>query len=229
MSMITMEELSGLEERIGYTFKNKALLMQAVTHSSFANEQRINKKPHYERLEFLGDAVLEMVVSAYIYKHYPDRREGEMTRMRAAMVCETALAYCAEDLELGRYLILGRGEEAMGGRYRESIIADVMEALIGAIYLDGGIRKVTAIIEQFILSDLEHKQVFYDSKSILQEWSQQRGSQLVYEVIGEEGPDHDKLFKVAVSVDGARLGEGEGRNKKAAEQKAAYAALLSME
>ncbi|MBQ7678650.1 MAG: ribonuclease III [Butyrivibrio sp.] len=227
--MITLEELGELEQTIGYEFKNKALLVQAVTHSSFSNEQRINRRPHYERLEFLGDAVLEMVTSAFLYKHYPDKREGEMTRMRASMVCETALAYCAEDINLRKYLILGKGEEATGGRNRESIIADVMEALIGAVYLDGGIRKATAIIERIILSDLEHKQVFYDSKSLLQEWAQSCGTQPVYEVTGEEGPEHDKLYRVAVSVDGVRLGEGEGRNKKSAEQKAAYAALISIE
>ena len=143
MAMLTEEDLSRLESDIGYKFKNKALLLQAVTHSSFANEQRINKKPDYERLEFLGDAVLETVTSAYLYRAYPDKKEGELTRLRAALVCEPALYYCSRTIRLSDYILLGRGDEAIGGRQKESIVSDVMEAVIGAIYLDSGIKDCT--------------------------------------------------------------------------------------
>ncbi|MCR4901459.1 MAG: ribonuclease III [Butyrivibrio sp.] len=227
--MITEEKIHELEEKIGYEFKNKKLLKQALTHSSFANEQKINKQPDYERLEFLGDSVLEMVSSTFLYNTYPDKKEGEMTKMRASMVCEAALAYCAADIGLSEYIILGKGEEATGGRHRESIISDVMEAVIGAIYLDGGIDYAIKHINRFILSDLENKQIFYDSKSVLQEiiQSKQLGA-IHYELCGESGPEHDKIFKTAVYVEGRKLGEGAGKTKKAAEQKAAYEAILAM-
>ena len=227
--MITIEDLSELEETIGYEFRNKELLLQALTHSSFANEQKINKKPDYERLEFLGDAVLELVTSSFLYKKYPDKKEGELTRLRASMVCETALAFCAEEIGIKKYLRLGKGEEATGGRNRESIIADVMESIIGAIYLDSGIRRATAHIERFILSDLENKRVFYDSKSALQEYVQAHGkTEIRYEVVGQTGPDHDRSFRVAVFIGNDPKGEGEGKTKKAAEQRAAYEAILQL-
>lgn len=227
--MVTLEDLSELEEIIGYSFKNKDLLLQAVTHSSFANEQRINKKPDYERLEYLGDAVLELVTSQYLYRKYPEKREGELTRMRAALVCETALVCCAEEIGIGRFMRLGKGEEATGGRNRDSIIADVMEAVIGAIYLDSGIRRATAHIERFVLSDSENKQKFYDSKTKLQEYVQANGHAAIrYEVIEQSGPDHDRTFRVAVYIGDDPKGEGEGKTKKAAEQKAAYEAILQL-
>ena len=161
--------LQVLEERIGYRFQNIALLKQALTHSSFTNEQKINKQKHYERLEFLGDAVLEMVSSEFLFKAHPQMPEGELTKLRASMVCEPSLAFCARDLELGKFILLGKGEESTGGRKRESITSDVMEAVIGAIFLDGGIECAKAFINRFILSDLEDKQLFYDSKTNLQE------------------------------------------------------------
>ena len=216
-----------LEERIGYQFQDKRLLKQALTHSSFANEQKINKWDDYERVEFLGDAVLELVSSDYLYRTHPQLPEGELTKMRSSMVCEPALAYCARDIELGRFIFLGKGEEATGGRKRESITSDVMEAVIGAIYLDVGIIPAKAFIDRFILSDLENKQLFYDSKTILQERVQKRGETLQYVLIEESGPEHDKLFRVEAVIGGRRIGEGSGRTKKQAEQQAAYQALLA--
>lgn len=219
--------LKVLEERIGYSFRNQALLRQALTHSSFSNEQRINRGKNYERLEFLGDAVLELVTSEFLYKTHSLVPEGELTKMRASMVCEPSLAICARDLELGQFMLLGRGEEAMGGRNRDSIISDVMEAVIGAIYLDGGMESARAFINKFVLADLEDRQLFYDSKSSLQELVQGKlKKELCYELLEESGPEHDKLFRVSVHMDDQVLGTGEGKTKKAAEQQAAYRALL---
>ena len=224
--MYRQEELKELEERIGYVFVHKELLYQALTHSSFSNEQKINKYKNYERLEFRGDAVLELLSSRFFYETYPEMSEGQMTRLRSSMVCEPALAFCARDISLGKYILLGKGEEATGGRKRDSIISDVMEALIGAIYLDGGIRKADRFVKKFILSDLENKQLFYDSKTILQEKVQKAGKELTYELVEETGPEHDKIFVVEAKIDGAVVGRGQGRNKKSAQQQAAYQVLL---
>lgn len=224
--MYKQNELAKLEEKIGYEFKNKRLIMQALTHSSFSNEQKINKFKNYERLEFLGDAVLELLSSQFFFETYPDMSEGQMTKLRSSMVCELALAFCARDLSLGNYILLGKGEEATGGRKRDSIISDVMEAVIGAIYLDGGIKEADKFVRKYILSDLENKQLFYDSKTILQEQVQKEGRSIVYELVSESGPDHDKLFVVEAVIDGKTAGRGQGRNKKSAEQQAAYQVLL---
>ena len=224
-----MEEytMENLQERIGYHFKNTALLKRALTHSSYMNEQKINKNGDYERLEFLGDAVLELVSSEFLFHEHPEVPEGELTKMRASMVCEPSLAFCARDIELGNFILLGKGEENTGGRERDSIISDVMEAVTGAIYLDGGMEPAKAFIHRFILSDLEDKQLFYDSKSNLQELIQGKlKKEFQYELLEESGPEHNKLFKVAVRMEDEVLGEGEGRTKKAAEQQAAYKALL---
>lgn len=219
--------LESLEERISYEFHNMALLKQAVTHSSFTNEQRINKKKNYERLEFLGDAVLELVTSEFLFKAHEAVPEGELTKMRASMVCEQSLALCARDLDLGRFVLLGKGEESTGGRSRDSIIADVLEAVIGAIYLDGGMEQARLFIDKFILSDLEDRQLFYDSKSSLQELVQGKlKKDFNYELLEETGPEHDKLFCVSVHMEDEVLGTGTGKTKKAAEQQAAYKALL---
>lgn len=216
-----------LEERIGYRFHDISLLKQALTHSSYTNEQKINKQKHYERLEFLGDAVLEMISSEFLFRTHPQVPEGELTKMRASMVCEPSLAFCAKDLEIGKFLLLGKGEETTGGRKRDSIVSDVMEAVIGAIYLDGGLECAKAFIDRFILSDLEHKSLFYDSKTTLQELVQGTMKQDIhYESAGEYGPEHDKTFRVEAYVGCQRVGIGEGRTKKAAEQMAAYEALL---
>lgn len=224
--MLDKEKQTELESKIGYQFKQKELLTQALTHSSFSNEQKINKYKNYERLEFLGDAVLELLSSKFFYLNYPDMTEGQMTKLRSSMVCEPALAFCARDLNLGSYILLGKGEELTGGRERDSIISDVMEAVIGALYLDGGLEEAETFIHKFILSDLESKQLFYDSKTILQEDIQKAGGNLHYELLEESGPDHDKQFKVAAMLDETVIGQGVGRTKKAAEQKAAYEALL---
>lgn len=219
--------ISVLEERIGYHFREPALLKQAMTHSSFTNEQKIRKTQNYERLEFLGDAVLELVSSEFLYRRHPEMSEGELTKKRASMVCEPSLAFCARDLELGSFMLLGRGEENTGGRGRDSIVSDAMEAVIGAIYLDGGMEQAKAFIDRFVLSDLEDKQLFYDSKSSLQELIQGKlKKEFNYELLEESGPEHDKLFGVSVNMEGEILGVGEGKTKKAAEQQAAYKALL---
>lgn len=219
--------LKDLEERVGYSFRDAGLLKQALTHSSFTNEQKINKAGDYERLEFLGDAVLELVSSEFLFRLHPELSEGELTKLRASMVCEPSLAFCARDLELGKFILLGRGEENTGGRERESITSDAMEALIGAIYLDGGMEPAKEFIDRFVLSDLEDKQLFYDSKSNLQELIQGKlKKEFGYELLEESGPEHDKTFRVSVQMEGECLGEGTGRTKKAAEQQAAYKALL---
>lgn len=220
----TMETL---EERIGYRFRDRALLKQAMTHSSFTNEQKIRRTQNYERLEFLGDAVLELVSSEFLFRENPRMSEGELTKKRASMVCEPSLAFCARDLELGRFMLLGKGEENTGGRCRDSIVSDAMEAVIGAIYLDGGMEKAKEFINRYILCDLEDKELFYDSKSNLQELIQGKlKKEFNYELLEESGPEHDKLFRVSVNMEAESLGMGEGKTKKAAEQQAAYKALL---
>ncbi len=222
-------DLETLEERIGYCFRDTMLLKQAITHSSFTNEQKINRTEDYERLEFLGDAVLELVSSEFLFHEHKKLPEGELTKLRASMVCEPALAFCARDLELGQFMRLGKGEELTGGRERESITSDAMEALIGAIYLDGGMEPAKAFINRFILSDLENKQLFYDSKSNLQELIQGvLKKEFRYELLEENGPEHNKTFAVEVIMEDKSLGRGLGRTKKAAEQQAAYEALLSL-
>ncbi len=225
--MLSEQRMAELENKIGYTFQNKDLLRQAVTHSSYANEQKINKTGDYERLEFLGDAVLELVSSEFIYKENPQMPEGQLTRKRSSMVCEPALAFCAREIGLEAFILLGKGEEATGGRKRDSIVSDVMEAVIGAIYLDSDLTKAKEYIQRFILSDLKNKQLFYDAKTILQEVVQQENKgTLHYELLREEGPEHDKTFVVEALVGEQRVGCGTGRSKKAAEQQAAYEALL---
>lgn len=222
-----MMDLKELEQAISYCFKDVGLLEQALTHSSFANEQKIRKRKHYERIEFLGDAVLELVSSEYFYHTYPEESEGNLTKLRAAAVCEQALAITARQLKLGSYMLFGKGEEANGGRDRDSIIADAVEALIGAIYLDSGMKEAKAFIMQYVLNDLENKRLFYDAKSILQELVQEEKSgELVYELIREEGPEHEKVFVMEARLDGRTIGCGEGTSKKTAQQHAAYDALL---
>jgi len=224
--------LKELEERIGYRFSDKNLMTQAMTHSSYANEHRLNKLECNERLEFLGDSVLEVISSDCLYHKYPENPEGDLTdltKIRASIVCEPTLAYCAEDIRLGEYLLLGRGEEATGGRGRASIVSDAMEALIGAIYLDGGFANAKEFILRFIMNDLEHKQLFYDSKTILQEIVQSKTDEpLSYELLREEGPDHNKVFESQVLIGKEVIGQGTGRTKKAAEQVAAYHGILSL-
>lgn len=222
-------KLNELERAIGYEFKDKGLLSHAMTHSSYANEKRWEKHRCNERLEFLGDAVLELVSSDFLFSRDKKMPEGELTKTRASMVCEPALAYCASEIHLGEYLLLGKGEEATGGRERNSVVSDAMEALIGAIYLDGGFANAKEFIHSFILNDMENKQLFYDSKTILQEMVQSIGdTPLSYELLKEEGPDHNKTFEVRALIGEDEIGRGSGRTKKAAEAAAAYHGILKL-
>lgn len=223
------KKLKSLEQRIGYTFQDFSFLERAMMHSSYTNELHLPKYECNERQEFLGDAVLELVSSEYLFAELPQVSEGELTKTRASMVCEPSLALCARDIGLGDYLLLGKGEEATGGRLRDSITSDAMEALIGAIYLDGGFEPAKAFILKYILTDLEDKKLFYDSKTILQEMVQaSKEGAVSYQLVGENGPDHSKVFEVEVRIGEKFYGTGEGRSKKAAEQQAAYHAILKL-
>ncbi len=221
--------LDKLEETIGYNFKDKKLLKQAMTHSSYSNDKKIGKLRNNERLEFLGDAVLELASSEFLYKEYNNKPEGELTRLRASLVCEPTLAGVAREIKLNDYLLLGHGEEITGGRFRDSIVSDAFEALIGAIYLDGGFANAKEFVLKFVLNDIENKHLFYDSKTILQEMVQKQYKERVeYKLIGESGPDHNKSFEVQAVFRNVVIGKGVGATKKRAEQEAAYEAILSI-
>ncbi|WP_343248712.1 ribonuclease III [Diplocloster hominis] len=226
---MNQEDFKELEERIGYHFQDALLLRQAMTHSSYSNEHRLNRLTNNERLEFLGDAVLEIITSEFLYRKFDTLPEGDLTKMRASIVCEQTLAFCTREIELGKYLLLGKGEDMTGGRERSSIVSDAMEALIGAIYLDGGFANAKEFIHRFIVTDIEHKQLFFDSKTILQEMVQSNYTQsLSYELVAEEGPDHNKKFVVRAKIGEEVISEGSGRTKKAAEQEAAYLAIVKL-
>lgn len=216
-----------LEKTVGYTFQDPKLLELALTHSSYAHEHYAGKRHDNERLEFLGDAVLELVSSDYLFHNYNEYPEGELTKLRASIVCEQSLAMCAEAISLGKYLRLGNGEDSTGGRLRASITSDAMEALIGAIYLDGGFANAKEFITRFVLNDLENKKLFYDSKTILQEIVQRDFNEpLSYELLAEEGPDHDKKFRMQAKIGEKAYGVGVGHTKKDAQQLAAYETIL---
>ncbi len=224
-----MESLKEFQKKTGYTFRQEGLLRQALTHSSYANEKHLKKLSDNERLEFLGDAVLEIITSEYLYHAHRDLPEGELTKMRASIVCEQTLAFCTRKLDLGKYLFLGKGENQTGGRQRKSILSDAFEAVIGAIYLDGGFANAKEFIHRYVLDDLEHMQLFYDSKTILQEIVQaEYNGELEYYMVAQEGPDHDKRFIMEAKIGDKTLGRGEGHTKKAAEQEAAYQAILKL-
>lgn len=224
-----MTDIKKFQEVIEYHFHDEKLLRQALTHSSFANEKHLKKHSDNERLEFLGDAVLEIISSEFLYKEYPDKPEGELTKLRASIVCEPTLALCTKDIALGEYLLLGKGEDQTGGRGRKSILSDALEAVIGAIYLDGGFANAKEFIHRFILNDMEHKKLFYDSKTILQEIVQGHTDEaLTYVLLKEEGPDHNKSFEVSAMLGGQEIGRGIGRTKKSAEQRAAYRGILTI-
>ena len=224
-----MQRLKELEKKIGYTFQKKELLQKAMMHSSYTNEKHMKKQDCNERLEFLGDAVLELTTSEALFFDNPSMPEGELTKTRASIVCEPALAFVAKELMLGSYLLLGKGEEATGGRQRDSITSDAVEALIGAIYLDGGFASAKEFIQKFILSDLENKKLFYDSKTILQEMVQAKFTENVrYVLEKEEGPDHNKSFTTSAYIGEECYGTGSGRTKKASEQEAAYQTILRL-
>ena len=216
-----------LEKTVGYTFQDPKLLELALTHSSYAHEHYAGKRHDNERLEFLGDAVLELVSSDYLFHNYNEYPEGELTKLRASIVCEQSLAMCAEAISLGKYLRLGNGEDSTGGRLRASITSDAMEALIGAIYLDGGFANAKEFITRFVLNDLENKKLFYDSKTILQEIVQRDFNEpLSYELLAEEGPDHDKKFRMQAKIGEKAYGVGVGHTKKGAQHLAAYETIL---
>ena len=217
-----------LESVIGYEFDNKKLLVNALTHTSYANEHKNRKVKDNERLEFLGDAVLELVSSEFLFLNY-EMPEGKMTRLRASLVCEGTLARDAKEINLGDFLYLGKGEDESGGRNRDSVTSDALEALIGAIFLDGGFDKAKEFVLKFVLNDIENKKLFFDSKTILQEIIQSKfheKTNLSYALEKEEGPDHNKSFEVVCMVNEKAYGRGRGRTKKAAEQKAAYETIL---
>ncbi len=219
----------GLQERIGYQFNDISLLRQALTHSSFANECKDKSVHDNERLEFLGDAVLEIVSSEFLYNKYTDKPEGELSKLRASMVCEQTLDLCAKEIELSEYIYLGKGEEATGGRRRPSIVSDAFESVIGALYLDGGIEEAKKFIYRYVLDDVESKQLYVDSKTHLQEYVQgQYHSMPIYEHTGAEGPEHCKTFYVDLYVNDIKISSGEGHSKKSAEQQAAYNAMLML-
>ena len=222
-----------LDKKLNYTFRDPGLLGEALSHSSYANEHRSAGLRSNERLEFLGDSVLGFVTAEFLFLQHPDLPEGDLTRIRAALVCEQSLYDVARKLDLGRYLKLGRGEEAGGGRERTSILADATEAVFAAVYLDGGIGAASTLIHRVLL-DAEKEEVVEerrrDYNTALQELVQRQADQvLTYRMIGEEGPDHDKTFLAEVLLNGIQVGTGSGHSKKEAEQSAAKAALRKLE
>ena len=223
-------DYSILEDNINYVFKDKDLLINALTHTSFANEHKVKKIKDNERLEFLGDAVLEMVSSEFLFENMNEMPEGEMTKLRASLVCEPTLAIDAREIELESFIYLGKGEEATGGRKRDSIVSDAFEALIGAIFLDGGVDAARSFILQFALNDIEKKRLFHDCKTVLQERvNMVKIGNLSYEIVGESGPDHDKNYEAVAKIDEQVIGRDSGHTKKAAEQQAAYNALKTLD
>lgn len=225
--------LGPLEENLGYKFKNIELLKTAVTHSSYANENKMKITENNERLEFLGDAILNLIVSHYLYKKYQDYPEGELTKIRATVVCESSLAFAARKISLGKYLLIGKGEETTGGRERDSILADASEALTGAIYIDSDFDTASKLLlknfEEDIVYAVAKGDLFIDYKTELQEkFQRKKKSKIEYRVLKEVGPDHNKIFYMDVAVNDKTIGKGSGKNKKEAEQMAAKEALLIM-
>lgn len=223
--------MEDLERKIGYQFKNKALMKEAITHSSYAKERKSQHIKYNERLEFLGDAVLSIVVSDYIFKHCPELPEGELTKLRASLVCEKSLFEFAKMIDLGKYLILSKGERNNGGAERPSILSDAFEALIAAIYIDGGYEPASKHILNFVIPTIKNSKTKKnkDYKTTLQEIVQKNpGEKLEYVLVAESGPDHNKHFVVEVHLNSNVIGKGGGRSKKEAEQQAAHEALELM-
>ena len=220
-----------LETKLGYQFQNPKLLDHALTHSSYANEHHLGSISSNERLEFLGDSVLGMIVADHLYRTFPDLPEGDLTRIRANLVCEGSLVLVAKEWDLGRYLKLGKGENACGGRSRPSILADAVEAVLAAVFLDGGLAYDRDIIQRFLLDRMEQvNRASRDHKTYLQELVQRKSGQVLsYELIGESGPDHNKTFQMQVLLNGQPIGQGTGHSKKEAEQAAANAAIERLE
>ncbi|MCR4716402.1 MAG: ribonuclease III [Lachnospiraceae bacterium] len=228
--MSNLIDYDSLEKELGYSFNDRAYLKLALTHSSYAHENMKETNGEYnERIEYLGDAVLELIVSDYLYRNYKNSSEGQMTKTRASLVCEYTLANCAREIKLSDSILLSNGEDMTGGRYRDSILSDAFESVLGAMYLDGGITPVAAFVKRILLTDIEHKELFYDAKTSLQEQVQARkGDKLEYVIVAETGPEHSKIFTAEARVNGKVIGVGEGKTKKSAEQHAAYQALMKM-
>lgn len=223
-------DIEDFQSVIGYQFADVQLLTHALTHSSYANEHRMSKFENNERLEFLGDAVLEIITSEFLFRKYEQMLEGELTKFRASIVCEPTLANFSKEIDLGDFLMLGKGEDNSGGRFRASVLSDAVEALIGAIYLDGGIEEARIFVESTLLKDVEQRKLFVDSKTHLQEIIQKTSETAVeYNIVDERGPDHSKLFEVTAVHDEHIIGHGFGRSKKSAEQEAAFDAIKHME
>ena len=219
------ETIEALEGKIGYTFRDRSLLVLALTHTSFANEAHSGHLGSNERLEFLGDAVLELISSTVLYHRKPVMQEGLMTKLRAALVCEPALAAVAKALKLSEHIVLGKGEGREGIQYRDSVLSDTLEAIIGAIYLDSGIESAACFIKKNLLNDIEKKQLQMDAKTMLQEYSTAKHLPLHYSLLEESGPFHDRFYRVMVYLGDNEYGMGGGSSKKKAEQNAAYFAL----
>ncbi|MBR3600088.1 MAG: ribonuclease III [Lachnospiraceae bacterium] len=217
-----------LEKLIGYSFKDKSHLDIAFTHKSYTNENMVKKHQSYERYEFLGDAILEFLVSDYLYNEYPNKPEGELTKLRASIVCEFTLSGLARELKLGHYGYFSKGERNTGGNNRDSILCDMFESLLGAIYLDGGLEYAKAFVKNLLLTDIDSKKLYYDSKTSLQEYVQKNGKILEYKVVKETGPEHNKEYTVELLIDNKLVSSGIGHSKKTAEQNAAYQALTAI-
>ena len=229
--MKLFDRMTELEKKIGYHFTDRSLLETALRHSSYTNEKQMPRTDCNERMEFLGDAVLELVSSEYLFGTFPDMPEGELTKLRAKLVCEPTLAHDARQIDLGSYLLLGKGEDLTGGRQRDSVTSDALEALIGAIYLDGGQAAARAFIMRLVLDDISHKQLFFDSKTSLQEMVQKDSPEMEisYCLVSETGPDHAKQFTTEVWIGKKKAGTGTGTSKKASEQQAAYHAICDLQ
>ncbi len=219
-------DLTKLEEDIGYHFQDRKLLQHALIHPSFSNENGDPKEASNQRLEFLGDAVLELISSVFLYERRPVLQEGDMTKVRAALVCEPTLAEAARRLHLGDYIVLGRGETREGINRRDSVLSDAFESVIGAMYLDGGMDPARKFVTELVLSDIENKSLYRDAKTVLQEYCSQNRLEMEYTLLEESGPCHDRFYRISVSVSGEEYGVGEGSSKKKGEQAAAYQALL---
>ncbi len=226
---MTKINLKKFQDSIGYQFKDDNLLFLALTHSSYANEHKLKKIHHNERIEFLGDAVLEIVSSDLLYRSFPDMSEGIMSKKRASLVCEPALAFCARRLNLGDYLFLGKGEDLGGGRERDSILSDALESVIGAIYLDSDIENAKSFIMTYVLDDITRSEMFHDSKTMLQEMLQKDHKEpITYEMIDMSGPEHARIFTMQVKLGDKVIGQGKGKTKQAAGQDAAYHAIMAI-
>jgi len=224
-----MKSMKALQKHIGYVFKNESLLKLALTHSSYANENKFEDVDYNERLEFLGDSVLGVIISRYVFEKYPEYREGELTKTRSKMVCESTLAECAKAIDLGQHMFFGKGEALTGGRTRKSILADAFEALLAAIYLDSNFETVEKMIFKLMQEKIDMAEaglIVDDYKTYLQELVQvKKENRIKYELMDESGPDHQKIFITAVKLNQKTIGTGEGSSKKESEQEAAKNAL----